>query len=441
MDLDWFFHEWIYEEYYPTYRYNWSWTPSGGAYDVDLAIDQLQTNFVFKMPIDVTVQTVSGETTLVVWDSLATQSFLLTVLDEPLAVSLDPEEWILRSVEEPVTNPSFRRGILLVNGVDFNVYGSEIWTAYEDSVFWGSHDISFWDCFNETGLGYPSNVPPPLGHGPVPPDTIKQFSTVVWVGNNYNGDLSRWYDTPIYSYLAVGGNVLLMTRRGQDFINDPLRDYLGITWRENIDNTLNNCVSAYPGLVNMSRIGTQNLCAVFDTAMVATESSLLLKETTSFSTHRGLGAWRKPAAGGTHRPTGGQFVFISGRPYRFNHDNLRDNVEFILSNFFDEPYNPTAIAMGEAPKPLRLLQNFPNPFNPVTTIRFSVPTKSRVALRVYDVAGRLVKTLLSDEIPAGAHAIKWDGTNHKGQNVASGVYFYRLSAPGRDLTRKMVLLQ
>ncbi|MFQ5512367.1 MAG: M1 family aminopeptidase [Candidatus Krumholzibacteriia bacterium] len=441
MDLDWFFHEWIYEEYYPTYAYNWSWAPNGGAYDIGLDIDQLQTNFIFKMPVDVTVQTVSGETTLAVWDSLAAQSFTLTVAEQPLAVSLDPEEWILRSVEEPVTNPSFDRGILVVNGVDFNVYGSEIWTAYGDSVFWGSQDISFWDCFDETGLGYPANLPPALGHGPVPPDTIKQFSTVVWVGNHYNGDLSRWHGTPIYSYLAVGGNVLLMTRKGQDFLSEPLREYLGITWRENADNVLNSWVAAYPGLVNMSRIGTQNLCAVFDTALVNTESTLLLEETTSFSTHRGLGVWRKPAGGGTHRSDGGQFVFISGRPYRLNHANLRDNVEFILSAFFQEPFIPTAIAAGAVPKPLRLAQNFPNPFNPVTTIRFSVPAKSRVTLRVYDVAGRLVETLLSGEVTAGAHTVTWDGSNRNGQAVASGVYFYRLSAPGRKLTRKMVLLQ
>ena len=445
MDLDWFFHEWIYEEYYPMYGFNWTSAPNGGLYDVNLTIDQLQTHYVYKMPIDVMVEFAAGDTTLVVWDSLSTQGFTLTVDGEPLAVHLDPDDWILKSIQEPLTDPTFDRGILLVNGVDFNTYGSEIWTAYEDSVFWGSYDITFWDCFNETGLGYPTNLPPPLGHGPVPPDTIQQFSTVIWVGNNYNGDISRWNDTPVYSYLTVGGNLLLMTRRGQDFINDALRNYLGITWREAAYNTLNNCVSTHPGLVNMSRIGgdpsTQTYCAVFDTSLATSESTLLLKETSSFSTHRGLGVWREPAAGGTHRSDGAQFVFLSGRPYRWDHDELRSNVEYILGGLFGEPYVPTGLAAREPGLRFALGQNYPNPFNPVTTIRFTVPDKGLVTLRVYDVSGRLVSTVVSKDMSAGNHRVNWDGKNNSGESVASGVYFYRVSAGRHTATRKMVLLR
>ncbi|UCH84142.1 MAG: hypothetical protein JSW50_00180, partial [Candidatus Latescibacterota bacterium] len=265
MELDWFFHQWIYEEYYPAYTYNWSSTPLGGQYQIDLTIDQTQTNYIFKMPIDVTVTTSAGDTTFVVWDSLATQGFTLTVSDPPSSILLDKDGWILRTIEEPIINPTFHRGILVVNGVDLNVYGADIWTAYEDSVFWGSHDITFWDNFEETGLGYPGNLPAPIGHGHVPGDIIKQFSSVVWIGNNYNGDYPKWTDTPILPYIEAGGNVLLMTRYGQTFINQDLRDYLGITWRENTTNTLNNCVAVQPGLVNMNPIGShlQTICAVF----------------------------------------------------------------------------------------------------------------------------------------------------------------------------------
>ncbi len=168
MELDWFFHEWIYEEFYPMYSYDWSVSPNGGLYDVALTIRQLQTNHVYTMPIDVTVTTTAGDTTLVVWNDLASQEFTLTVEGEPTGVTLDKDQWILRTIEEPILHPTFHRGILVVNGVDLSYYGTEIWSAYQDSVFWGGYEMSFWDCFAETGLGYPANVPQPLGHGQGP---------------------------------------------------------------------------------------------------------------------------------------------------------------------------------------------------------------------------------------------------------------------------------
>jgi aminopeptidase N len=441
IDLDFFFHEWIYEEYYPSYSYSWTVAPNGGLYDVNVTITQLQSHYVFEMPIDVRIATASGDTTYVAWDSLATQSFTVSLAEPPTGVLLDPDEWILRTVEAPLMNPTFDRGILLVNGVDFTVYGSEIWTAYEDSTFWGSYPVSFWDCFDETELGYPANLPAPLGHGPVPPDTLKQFSTVVWVGNNYNGDLSNWLNTSILTYLNAGGNVLLMTRYGQSFVTEPMRQYLGVTWRESSASVLANCLASYAGLSDMDPIGVQNTCAVFDTALATDESEILFEETLSFSEPRGTGAWRRPAAGGTYRADGAQFVFLSGRPYRWNHDQLRANVELILGGLFGEPYVPTG-ETGDLPAPpFRLAQNYPNPFNPSTTVRFSLPSKGMVRLRVYDVTGRLVAMLADGVYPAGLHSVKWNGTNLRGKQVASGLYFCRLEAGSNTATRKMLLLR
>lgn len=89
-----------------------------------------------------------------------------------------------------------------------------------------------------------------------------------------------------------------------------------------------------------------------------------------------------------------------------------------------------------------LHQNFPNPFNPTTVIRYNVPAGGgKVTLRVYDATGRLVQTLVDGEESAGEKRVTWDGHNHSGMRVASGVYFYRMTAPGFAKTRKMVLLQ
>ncbi len=88
-----------------------------------------------------------------------------------------------------------------------------------------------------------------------------------------------------------------------------------------------------------------------------------------------------------------------------------------------------------------LMQNHPNPFNPATTISFDLPAKAKVNLKIYDVAGRLVRTLAEGQWDAGRHSIIWDGRNKLGSIVASGIYFYRLDTPSFQSTKKMVLLR
>jgi hypothetical protein len=88
-----------------------------------------------------------------------------------------------------------------------------------------------------------------------------------------------------------------------------------------------------------------------------------------------------------------------------------------------------------------LAQNYPNPFNPTTTIAFSIKSRGVVSVRVYNVAGELVRTLVNENRAAGPHAVVWDGRNDTGSPVASGVYFYRLVTKGFSQTRKMVLLK
>jgi len=86
-----------------------------------------------------------------------------------------------------------------------------------------------------------------------------------------------------------------------------------------------------------------------------------------------------------------------------------------------------------------LQQNFPNPFNPATTIQFELATPSVVKLSIHDLAGRHVATLLEGLESAGAHTLVWNGRNGSGQAVGSGVYYYRLNSTDLTLTRKMVL--
>ena len=96
---------------------------------------------------------------------------------------------------------------------------------------------------------------------------------------------------------------------------------------------------------------------------------------------------------------------------------------------------------AEAPSAFRLAQNYPNPFNPMTTIRFDMKEKGLVTLKIYDVSGRLVRTLADGVRDAGAYSIPWDGRNNIGSEVASGIYFYKMETAGFLATKKLVLLR
>jgi hypothetical protein len=97
------------------------------------------------------------------------------------------------------------------------------------------------------------------------------------------------------------------------------------------------------------------------------------------------------------------------------------------------------------PKTFSLSQNFPNPFNPATTISIDVPdngtARCPIRLTIFDVRGRKVRILLEGELPAGRHRVVWNGRDSAGGRVASGVYLYRLDAGTSRFTRKMLMLE
>ncbi|MFQ5604609.1 MAG: T9SS type A sorting domain-containing protein [bacterium] len=94
------------------------------------------------------------------------------------------------------------------------------------------------------------------------------------------------------------------------------------------------------------------------------------------------------------------------------------------------------IASPLLPKEFRLDQNYPNPFNPTTVIQFAVPKRSRVSLKLYDVLGREIATLVDEEFQPGEYKVDF-----KAKGLASGIYFYRIQAEGFVQTRKLTLLK
>jgi len=90
---------------------------------------------------------------------------------------------------------------------------------------------------------------------------------------------------------------------------------------------------------------------------------------------------------------------------------------------------------------LSLGNNYPNPFNPSTTIEYSVPKTTKVKLRIYNIRGQLVKELVNQTVEPGKYKVVWEGKNNAGHSVASGVYFYRIEANGKTITKKMLMLK
>jgi hypothetical protein len=136
-----------------------------------------------------------------------------------------------------------------------------------------------------------------------------------------------------------------------------------------------------------------------------------------------------------------------GFSYQYVRDDKQQTPEDrfeIAEDVFRWMQNPTRdpfSGTGTTPAVNKLAQNFPNPFNPVTTIKYDVKAKGVVTLKVYNVAGQLVRTLENGMKDAGSYSVSWNGMNDRGSSVASGIYFYKMETKGFTETKKMVMLR
>lgn len=115
-----------------------------------------------------------------------------------------------------------------------------------------------------------------------------------------------------------------------------------------------------------------------------------------------------------------------------NYDTVNIFAEIVLSAL--ENFN-------EIPKVFSLEQNFPNPFNPITTIKFGIPKESFVKLTIFNVLGQQVKTLVRENLAPSFYSFQWDGTNDFGKLVSSGVYFYKIETGDFKQTKKLLFLK
>jgi len=129
-------------------------------------------------------------------------------------------------------------------------------------------------------------------------------------------------------------------------------------------------------------------------------------------------------------------------PDNFNEDNVArftPSNKIVVRHGETIALTPPSVDVEVEDSPIlsfQLQQNYPNPFNPFTTINFTIPKSSFVTLKIFDINGSDVATLVSNEMPAGNHSTEWDAAN-----MPSGIYFYRIQAEDFTATRKFVLMK
>ena len=123
----------------------------------------------------------------------------------------------------------------------------------------------------------------------------------------------------------------------------------------------------------------------------------------------------------------------------FDLNNINEHI-FVDLNI----YAGTSAGVGDdrlVPKQIILYPSFPNPFNPVTTLRYYLPEDAMVNINIYDMMGRLVRTMVNSQQNAGYRSIRWNATNDAGEPMSAGLYLYMIKAVEFRQTRKMVLLK
>jgi len=138
--------------------------------------------------------------------------------------------------------------------------------------------------------------------------------------------------------------------------------------------------------------------------------------------------------------------YYGGRSYKPAQDYKvlnKETGQYVNSKLKLRPYEFYTICFGNPPTPaiFTLSGNFPNPFNPSTTISYSIPSDGNVELIVYNIKGQKVKTFVKGTQPPGVYNVTWNGKDENSRSVSSGVYFYKLRSSGKTAVKKMLLLK
>jgi hypothetical protein len=260
---------------------------------------------------------------------------------------------------------------------------------------------------------------------------------VIWFTGDSDGNaISEVEAQEILTYLNNGGDILIS---GQDVVEEltgtALMNQLGISF---VDNSNSSVVRGESG----SAVG-DGLVLITGAGAAGNQTSrdIIAIDDSTYTQREFYYAIGNATAGVSYVKGNSKAVVLGFGLEAVTVDERRNAVVQRAVDLFEIP---VGIAEGDPtlPEAFALHPNFPNPFNPSTTIRFDLPQQSKVTLAVYNMLGQKVRTITNTLYPAGRHQVVWDGTDQSGNPVASGVYIYRISTNnGFSKAQKMMLLK
>jgi hypothetical protein len=281
------------------------------------------------------------------------------------------------------------------------------------------------------------------------------YSSVFWHGNDM-GDLSHAIENQVAlrEYLEVGGNLFISsymptktfgnntTYPNQFSPGDFLYDYLKISAVDfNPPSRFNGAIPLMTGY-NSIFVDTSKTFPQLNHHLIRIEgihctpdADAILSYHSDYPSSTSWGLMVGMPVGIEYLGTDFQMVLISFPFYYMKFNEAQLLVSHILVNKFNEVVNIES-RTPEIPSEFYLSQNYPNPFNPSTTIEFDLPKTRKVTLKVFNILGEEVATLVSDRLSTGSYSYDWDASN-----LASGVYLYRLETGEYVETKKMILMK
>jgi hypothetical protein len=382
---------------------------------------------------------------------------------------------------EQITNSSQKNCILYFNEFTSRrrsgpLQRTSFMYTMDRSGYRGSYDVYDVQGYGNTNnqLGGRATVAHATGYALIVQDTGRLGTTTIPTGINNDTekvDQAGWYRTWLASGVSSEAGTATLWIIGENVVNEKGTNQLfSQDFGLQLGNTNNGSGVLAPDVLAVANMTFENGCVGDFLAPSADKFSLAggcpvvrsydgLTPTTGTGTHRYRAGtvnspyyaivMNKDAAlnWNTVMSSFGWFDIrddFGGSPGRDEQDLLLTVLQCVLPAGCVEPLDPvgTDPTVDALPKVSALHQNVPNPFNPTTKISFDLARDGRVKLQVFDVSGRLVKTLVNAQMAAGAkQQVTWNGLNEAGKRVSSGVYFYQLVTDDFTATKKMVVLK
>ena len=295
-----------------------------------------------------------------------------------------------------------------------------------------------------------------LSEGAITLADLGAYSTIIWqADDNSNFSEAQSAQLAIKDYLSYGGNFIYAGYRPSRALQNNtsagakynagmfIYDYL------KIDSSLSILNSRFIGAVPYS--GTYSVIYVdssktslsddyhlrgIEAIFPNFEGTAIYQFETYFDTTTNQGKLKGRPVGVEYLGTDHKSVVLSFPLYYMNFDQAKALIENILINKFKEVTDVNGEISNSVPTGFALMQNYPNPFNPSTVISYQLPIGSHTTLKIYNVLGKEIVTLVDEEKQAGIYEVEF---NAKG--LSSGVYFYKLQAGNSVETKKMILLR